>query len=141
MIEIINLCKSFNGHKVLDNLNLTINDGETTVIIGRSGCGKSVLLKHIMGLLRPDSGQIFIDGKDVTRLDEKELNEIRMKFGMLFQGAALFDSMNVLENVAFGMIEHMNSSREDIKKRVSECLTVVGLNTCSMTNRRPDSIR
>ena len=127
MIEIINLCKSFDGHKVLDGLNLNINTGETTVIIGRSGCGKSVLLKHIIGLLRPDSGQVLIDGKDVTKMDEKELSFLRMKFGMLFQGAALFDSLNILENVAFGMIEHMNSPKEEIAKRVRECLNLVGL--------------
>lgn len=127
MIEIINLCKSFNGHKVLDDLNLNINTGETTVIIGRSGCGKSVLLKHIIGLLKPDSGQVIIDGKDVTKMDEKELNAMRMKFGMLFQGAALFDSLSVLENVAFGMIEHTNASREEIAKRVEEALALVGL--------------
>ena len=111
MIEIINLCKSFDGHVVLDNLNLTINSGETTVIIGRSGCGKSVLLKHIIGIMKHDSGQVIVDGKDVTVMDKKELNALRMKFGMLFKGAALFDSLTVLENVAFGMIEHMNSTR------------------------------
>lgn len=127
MIEIINLCKSFNGHKVLDNLNLNIKTGETTVIIGRSGCGKSVLLKHIIGLMKPDSGQVIIDNRDVARMDEKELSALRMKFGMLFQGAALFDSLNVLENVGFGMIEHMNTRREDIEKRVKECLALVGL--------------
>jgi len=127
MIEIINVSKSFGGHKVLDNLNLNIKDGETTVIIGRSGCGKSVLLKHIIGLLKPDSGHVLIDGKDTTRMDEKELNEIRMKFGMLFQGAALFDSLTVLENVGFSMLEHSNATREEIAKRVKECLALVGL--------------
>ena len=127
MIEIVNLCKSFNGHKVLDNLNLNIKTGETTVIIGRSGCGKSVLLKHIIGILKPDLGQVLIDDKDVAKLDYKELNELRMRFGMLFQGAALFDSLSILENVAFGMIEHKNSSKEEIEKRVRECLTLVGL--------------
>jgi phospholipid/cholesterol/gamma-HCH transport system ATP-binding protein len=127
MIEIINLCKSFNGHKVLDNLNLNINTGETTVIIGRSGCGKSVLLKHIIGLLRPDSGQVMIDGKDVTRMDDKELSALRLKFGMLFQGAALFDSLNVYENVGFNLIEHTSMSSQDIDKAVKESLALVGL--------------
>lgn len=127
MIEIINISKSFDGHKVLDNLNMTINTGETTVIIGRSGCGKSVLLKHIIGLLKPDSGHILIDGKDVARMDEKELNEMRLKFGMLFQGAALFDSMNVYENISFGMIEHARVPKSDMTKRVQECLSLVGL--------------
>jgi len=127
MIEIINVCKSFNGHKVLDNLSLNIKSGETTVIIGRSGCGKSVLLKHIIGLLRPDAGQVLIDGKDVAKMDEKELNVLRMRFGMLFQGAALFDSLSVLENVAFGMIEHMHFKPDGVRKRVKECLSLVGL--------------
>ncbi len=135
MIEIINVCKSFNSHQVLYNLNLNINDGETTVIIGRSGCGKSVLLKHIIGLLKPDSGQVLIDGKDVARMGEKELSALRMKFGMLFQGAALFDSLSVLENVAFGMIEHTQASRTEIKKRVKECLALVGLK--SIEDKRP----
>jgi phospholipid/cholesterol/gamma-HCH transport system ATP-binding protein len=127
MIEIIDLCKSFDGHKVLDNLNLRINTGDTTVIIGRSGCGKSVLLKHIIGLLRPDSGHVLIDGKDVTKMDEKQLNDVRLKFGMLFQGAALFDSLNVFNNVAFGLNEHSNVSFDEKAKRVAECLSLVGL--------------
>jgi len=135
MIEIINLCKSFDDHKVLDNLSLNINKGETTVIIGRSGCGKSVLLKHIIGILKPDRGQVIIDGKDVTKMDEKELNNLRMGFGMLFQGAALFDSLNVLENVAFGIIEHMNVSSAEIKKRVKESLALVGLK--SIEDKKP----
>jgi phospholipid/cholesterol/gamma-HCH transport system ATP-binding protein len=127
MIEIINLCKSFNSHQVLDNLNLTINSGETTVIIGRSGCGKSVLLKHIIGLLKPDSGQVIIDGKDATMMDEKELHALRLKFGMLFQGAALFDSLNVHDNVAFNLLEHANMKAAEIDKAVKESLALVGL--------------
>ncbi len=127
MINIINLCKSFDGHTVLDNLNLKINTGETTAIIGRSGCGKSVLLKHIIGLMKPDSGQVLIDGKDVTTMDSKELHTLRMKFGMLFQGAALFDSLTVRENVAFGMLEHSRPPKEEVTKRVTECLALVGL--------------
>jgi phospholipid/cholesterol/gamma-HCH transport system ATP-binding protein len=135
MIEIINLCRSFGGHQVLSNLNLTINTGETTVIIGRSGCGKSVLLKHIIGLLKPDSGQVIVDGRDVTRMDEKELSALRLHFGMLFQGAALFDSLNVRENIAFHMIEHLNSPRKEIDKRVKECLELVGLR--DIENKKP----
>jgi phospholipid/cholesterol/gamma-HCH transport system ATP-binding protein len=135
MIEIINLCRSFDGHQVLNDLNLTINTGETTVIIGRSGCGKSVLLKHIIGLLRPESGQVIVDGRDVTKMDDKELNALRLKFGMLFQGAALFDSLNVRENVAFHMIEHLNSPRAEIDKRVKECLALVGLK--GIENKKP----
>ncbi len=127
MIEIINLCKSFNSHQVLNNLNLTINTGETLVIIGRSGCGKSVLLKHIIGILKPDSGQVIIDGVDITRLQGKELSDVRMQFGMLFQGAALFDSLTVKENVAFNLIEHSHADEKIISSRVAECLNLVGL--------------
>ncbi|MEI8175901.1 MAG: ABC transporter ATP-binding protein [Candidatus Omnitrophota bacterium] len=127
MIEIINLCKSFGGHLVLDNLNLTIEQGETMVIIGRSGCGKSVLLRHIIGLANPDSGQVIIDGTDITRLDEKRLNAFRMRFGMLFQGAALFDSLTIEENVGFHLIEHTGTKRSEVRARVSECLAEVGL--------------
>lgn len=127
MIEIVNLCKSFEDHVVLDNANLTIKDGETIVIIGRSGCGKSVLLKHIIGIMKPDSGQVVIDGQDITRLNGKELNELRLKFGMLFQGAALFDSLNVRDNVGFNLIEHTKLDEKSIDKRVAECLEMVGL--------------
>lgn len=127
MIEIINLCRSFNDHQVLDNLNLTINTGETIVIIGRSGCGKSVLLKHIIGILRPDFGQVISDGVDITKLHRKQLSEFRMQFGMLFQGAALFDSLTVKENIAFSLIEHRHADSKTISKRVAECLNLVGL--------------
>lgn len=127
MIEIKDVHRSFDGHQVLDGVDLTINTGETTVIIGRSGCGKSVLLKHIIGLLKPDSGRILVNGKDVTKMDEKELSALRMKFGMLFQGAALFDSLNIFENVAFSMIEHTTMDRKAMRKRVKECLSLVGL--------------
>lgn len=127
MIEIINLCKAFEDHVVLDNLNLIIEKGETMVIIGCSGCGKSVLLKHIIGIMKPDSGQVIIDGADLTRLDQKGLNDFRMKFGMLFQGAALFDSLSVGENVGFALYEHTNLGEFEIKKRISECLSHVGL--------------
>ncbi|MDD5737851.1 MAG: ABC transporter ATP-binding protein [Candidatus Omnitrophica bacterium] len=127
MIELINLCKAFDDNVVLDNVNLTIEDGETVVIIGRSGTGKSVMLKHIIGLMKPDSGQVIIDGQDVTRLGGKELNELRLKFGMLFQGAALFDSLSVRDNVAFNLIEHRKMDDASIDKRVAECLELVGL--------------
>lgn len=127
MIEIINLCKSFGGNEVLKDLNLTIKKGETTVIIGRSGCGKSVLLKHIVGLLKPDDGQVFIEAKDITHMGNKELNSIRMKIGMLFQGAALFDSLSVANNVAFFLLEHSNKPKDVVRKRVKECLGLVGL--------------
>jgi len=126
MIEIISLCKSFENHLVLDNLNLTIETGETLVIIGRSGCGKSVLLKHIIGVMKPDSGQVLIDGEDVIRMSEKELSKLRLRFGMLFQGAALFDSLSVGENIGFSLAERKQNEPK-IKKRVKECLNMVGL--------------
>ncbi len=135
MIEIINLCKSFEDHVVLDNVNLNIQKGETIAIIGRSGCGKSVLLKHIIGIMKPDSGQVIIDDIDITRLDEKHLNDFRMKFGMLFQGAALFDSLTVGENVGFALYEHTNLSKAQIGKRITECLSHVGLS--GIENQKP----
>ena len=127
MIEIINLSRSFNKNKVLDNLNLIINSGEVIVIIGRSGCGKSVLLKHIIGLIKPDIGQIIIDGNDVTRFEEYEMDKLRLSFGMLFQGAALFDSMTVGENVGFTLREHTSMSEAEIRKKVANSLELVGL--------------
>jgi len=127
MIELKNICKSFNGQSVLENLDLTIKTGESMVIIGRSGCGKSVTLKHIIGLLNPDDGKVLINGKDITSLKEKEINRIRMDFGMLFQGAALFDSLSVLENVGFQLFEYTDMKAKDIKKRVAECMGRVGL--------------
>ena len=127
MIELINVSKAFEDHVVLDNMNLTIQDGETIVIIGRSGIGKSVTLKHIIGLMKPDSGQVIVDGLDITRLDAKGLNQLRTKFGMLFQRAALFDSLNVRDNVAFNLIEHSKMDDKAIDKRVAECLELVGL--------------
>ncbi len=127
MIEIINLSKSFNQHPVLQGMNLTIRKGETMVIIGRSGCGKSVLLKHMIGLMQPDEGQVIVDGQEISRLEGPELAALRLKFGMLFQGAALFDSLTVGENVAFALREHTSMMDEEIRDRVKECLALVGL--------------
>lgn len=127
MIEIINLSKSFGDNKVLDNLNLTINSDEAMVIIGRSGCGKSVLLKHMIGLLRPDSGQVLIDGSDITNMDYKKLDELRLSFGMLFQGAALFDSMTVGENVGFALREHTDIKKDLVREKIAKALGMVGL--------------
>lgn len=127
MIKLVDIHKSFGKQKVLDGLNLDIEDGKTTVIIGRSGGGKSVLLKHIIGLLCPDSGQVLIDGMDLTQLDEKGLNEARKRFGMLFQEAALFDSMTVGDNVAFPLREHTRMTEKEIRETVSERLASVGL--------------
>lgn len=127
MIEIINLSKSFGDNKVLDNLNLVINSGEVMVIIGRSGCGKSVLLKHIIGLLKPDFGQIIIDNNDISKIQTKQLDKLRLSFGMLFQGAALFDSMTVGENVGFALREHTDMHEDVVQKKVARALELVGL--------------
>ncbi len=127
VIEIRNLQKSFNGKPVLRGVDLDIPNGETQIIIGRSGCGKSVLLKHIIGLIKPEAGQIFVDGEEVTSLSSRELYRMRRKFGMLFQGAALFDSMTVEENVALGVREHRMFDEPEIQRRVAEKLELVGL--------------
>ena len=127
MIEIEGVSKSFYGRKVLDKLDLTVNRGETKVIIGRSGCGKSVLLKHIVGLLMPDSGRVSVSGNDIRLLTEKELNSVRMKIGMVFQGGALFDSLTVGENVGFGLIEHLRLGQKDVAERINEALEMVEL--------------
>lgn len=127
MIKITDLKKSFNSKKVLDGVNLDIEQGKITVIIGRSGEGKSVLIKHIIGLLRPDEGSIFLDDLDLTSMKERDFNEVRKRFGMLFQGAALFDSMTVAENVGFPLKEHTDLNDEDIMKTVIEKLKRVGL--------------
>ncbi|HRZ86993.1 MAG TPA: ABC transporter ATP-binding protein [bacterium] len=127
MIEIQDVYKTFNGVPVLKGLNLTIRDGETMVIIGRSGCGKSVLLKHMIGLLKPDAGRILVDGVDIAALGPRELMEIRKKFGMLFQGAALFDSMTVAENVGFALYEHTRMTDQEIRERVTLYLSMVGM--------------
>jgi phospholipid/cholesterol/gamma-HCH transport system ATP-binding protein len=131
MITLEGVSKSFGSQKVLDQVDLEIPTGRITVILGRSGEGKSVLLKHIIGLLRPDAGAIRIDGLDITRADERELNNIRKKFGMLFQGSALFDSMNVEDNVAFPLREHTRLSNKRIKEIVAEKLHLVGLPNAS----------
>ncbi len=127
MIELINLFKEFGSHPVLRGVNLTIRDGETMVIIGRSGIGKSVLLKHIIGLMKPDEGQVIVDGDEISRADDETLRRLRLKFGMLFQGAALFDSLTVGENVAFPLREHTAMKESAIQARVVECLGYVGL--------------
>jgi len=135
MIDIVKLSKFFESHKVLDNLSLKIETGSTCVIIGRSGCGKSVLLKHIVGILKPDSGGVFVDGKEVNKLKDKELDALRMRMGMVFQGGALFDSLTVAENVGFGLIEHNHLNRKELLERVEESLCLVDL--CGIGNLMP----
>jgi phospholipid/cholesterol/gamma-HCH transport system ATP-binding protein len=127
MIEIIDLHKSFGSLRVLNGVNLTIEKGESMTVIGGSGSGKSVLLKHIIALLFPDRGRVIVDGQMLNDLDERGLNEIRKKFGMLFQGAALFDSLTVWENVGFGLKQHTKLSDKEIRKIVTEKLALVGL--------------
>ncbi|MFH1868506.1 MAG: ABC transporter ATP-binding protein [Candidatus Omnitrophota bacterium] len=127
MIEVIDLHKSFGKKEVLKGVNLNIEEGITQVILGRSGCGKSVLLKNIIGIMKPDAGRVIIDGQDIAKISGKELKKLRMKFGMLFQGAALFDSLTVMENVGFNLIEHTDLDRRTIAKRVEEALSLVGL--------------
>jgi phospholipid/cholesterol/gamma-HCH transport system ATP-binding protein len=127
MIELVDLHKSFNSNKVLQGINLRIERGETTVIIGGSGSGKSVIMKHIIGLMWPDRGKVMVDGKELASLDDRSLNEIRRKFGMLFQYAALFDSLTVWENVGFGLRQHSHLSDREIKEIAKEKLAMVGL--------------
>ncbi|HIJ60165.1 MAG TPA: ABC transporter ATP-binding protein [Nitrospirae bacterium] len=127
MIEIKELNKSFGNLKVLRNLSLTINDKEIVAIIGRSGGGKSVLLKHIMGIIKPDSGSVFINGEDISRAKGKELDRIRSRCGVLFQGGALFDSMTIYENIAFPLKEKTKLLNNVIKEKVKEALHDVGL--------------
>ncbi|MCE9597460.1 MAG: ABC transporter ATP-binding protein [Spirochaetia bacterium] len=127
MIEIIDLKKSFGKTPVLQGVNLTIRDDETMVIIGPSGCGKSVLLKHIIGLLRPDSGHLIIDGEDTTGFNERQLYKVRERFGMLFQAAALFESMTAGENVGLWIREHTDMPEDQVQANVSRIFNLIGL--------------
>jgi phospholipid/cholesterol/gamma-HCH transport system ATP-binding protein len=127
MIKLVDVYKSFNGHEVLKGVNLEIADGKTTAIIGRSGGGKSVLLKHIIGLLRPDKGQVLVDSTDISRLNNRDLNKIRKRFGILFQGGALFDSLTVYDNIAFPLREKTRLKENEIRKMVDEKLEQLGL--------------
>jgi len=138
MIEIKNLSKFFNNRKVLDDLSLKIDTGSTCVIIGRSGCGKSVLLKHIIGIFKAEKGEVLVDDKNVSSLTDKELDLLRMKISMVFQGGALFDSMTVAENVGFSLIEHQHLPRKELLERVEESLCLVGL--CGIGNLMPSEL-
>jgi phospholipid/cholesterol/gamma-HCH transport system ATP-binding protein len=126
-IECRDVWKKFDDKRVLSGVNLTIEPGETVVIIGQSGTGKSVLLKHIVGLLRPDRGAVLVDGANVAKMSRKKLFELRMRFGMVFQSAALFDSLSVLDNVGLGIREHSEKTDEEIKQICDEKLRMVGL--------------
>ena len=126
-IELEGLTKTFGGKLVLDGLDLSIADGESVVLIGPSGTGKSVLLKHIIGLIRPDAGRVIVDGTDLWGLSERDLNGFRRRFGMSFQEGALFDSMSVYDNVAFPLRRQAKKSGAAIRERVEECLDIVRL--------------
>ena len=138
MITLRNVHKSFGAQKVLDGLDLDIPDGKITAIIGPSGEGKSVLLKHLIGLLQPDSGVVEVDGESILNLRRSELNRIRDKFGMLFQNVALFDSMTVFENVAFPLEEKTSLSKGKIRDKVLSALEDVGLK--NIENKFPDEL-
>ena len=127
MIRIVDLYKSFGAKPVLRGVNLEVGDGETMVIIGQSGSGKSVLLKHIIGMLKPDTGRVLVDGIDITHLKTREMPDVLRKFGMLFQGAALFDSLSVGDNVAFGLRRYTKHTKKEIEAIVAESLEKVGL--------------
>ncbi len=138
MIEIKNLKKSFGKNQVLRGVDLNIENGKTTFIIGSSGCGKSVLLKHVIGLLKPDEGSVLINGEDVALMNDKELYRLRNKFGFLFQSSALFDSMTVAENIGLGLVENNNMPQDQIDKIVAEKLSLVDLE--GIENLKPSEL-
>ena len=127
MIEVRHLNKGFGEQPVLNDISFRIENGESVAIIGRSGCGKSVLLKHLIGLLKPDGGEVLIDGENIVPMNERQLLRVRRKFGMVFQSSALFDSMTVAENVAFGLRRHEHLTEAEIARRVASALEVVDL--------------
>ena len=139
MVKIINLVKSFNAQKVLDGINLEMPAGQITVVIGKSGVGKSVLLKHIIGLLKPDSGRIIIDGQDMSQMGGRNLREFKRRFGVLFQGGALFDSLTVFENIAFPLREKTRLPEAEIAQRVRFRLTQMNL-TSEVETKLPDEL-
>ncbi|MBN1541663.1 ATP-binding cassette domain-containing protein, partial [candidate division KSB1 bacterium] len=126
-IEFTGVYKAFGDKSVLQGLNLAIHEGETLVIMGRSGCGKSVTLKILLGLILPDSGKVYVDGEEITCLSEKDLFPIRQKIGMLFQGSALFDSLTVGENVAYALREHGKPSPESLREIINKNLSFVDM--------------
>lgn len=138
MIEFKDVYKSFDDKHVLRGINLTVNEGELISILGPSGCGKSVTLKHIIGILQPDRGEVWVDGQFVPKMSRNELQELRKRVGVLFQSAALFDSMSVKENVAFMLRMHTRMMEADIDTRVAECLSQVELRGVEELN--PDEL-
>ncbi len=140
MIELKSVSKSFGNQVVLKDISFKIQDGERLCIIGQSGCGKSVLLKLITGLLPVDSGQILIDGRDITHFGAKDWNKLLLDFGVVFQGAALFDSLSVYENVGIRMIEERELKAAAIRERVAESLGMVGLNAGEIMQKFPAAL-
>ena len=138
MIEARQLKKSFGPQRVLDGVDLRVEKGESVVIIGRSGGGKSILLKHLIGLLRPDEGDVIIDGESIAPMNERQLLKVRRKFGMLFQGAALFDSLTVAENVAFVLRREGKLTEPEITKIVDQALDMVDLG--GTQNKKPGEL-
>jgi phospholipid/cholesterol/gamma-HCH transport system ATP-binding protein len=138
MISLQHLYKSFDGRQVLRDLTIDVERGESVVIVGGSGTGKSVTLKHIIGLLQPDRGRVFIDGEDMTNMSDVELNQFRRRFGMAFQEGALFDSMSVFENIAFPLRRHTKMTEQQIRDRVQECLEDVHLH--GVEKKRPSEL-
>jgi phospholipid/cholesterol/gamma-HCH transport system ATP-binding protein len=130
VIDVVNLSKAFGPKVVLSNVNLSVQEGESLAVMGGSGTGKTVLLRNIMGLLKPDSGHVAVEGKVIQELDREGLFEVRQKIGMCFQMAALFDSMSVEENVGFALKRHTTMTKAEIDSRVDECLMMVGLKGC-----------
>jgi phospholipid/cholesterol/gamma-HCH transport system ATP-binding protein len=138
MIEARDLQKSFGTHSVLSGVSFQIEKGESVVIVGRSGGGKSVLLKHLIGLLQADGGEVLIDGQNIAGMDERQLLQVRRKFGMLFQGSALFDSMTVSENVGFALRRQRKWSENEVSAKVTEALAVVDLK--GIENKKPSEL-
>lgn len=127
MIIVDHIYKSFEDQVVLDDVSLNIHEGETLAIIGRSGSGKSVLMKHIIGLLKPDRGRVIVDDVDINEVSYKELRRVRRQFGVLFQGGALFDSMTAFDNIAFPLRTFSDANEAEVRRRVRECLEMVQL--------------
>lgn len=138
MIRLVDVCKSFGDKEALHHINLTIEDGETLAIIGGSGSGKSTLLRLLVGLIRPTSGEIWIGDTEISRIPEAELDKVRMHMGMVFQYSALFDSMTVGDNVAFGLREHTDMPEEEIQRIVEKKLNLVGLE--NVAHRMPNEL-
>ena len=138
MIKLVNIRKAFNGQKVLNGLNLQIGNKELVAIVGQSGSGKSVLLKHLIGIIKPDKGRILIEGVDMTAAKGKDLDEIRGRFGVVFQEGALFDSLTVYDNIAFPLREKTKLHKDEIRESVWQALEDVGLK--EMGNKFPAEI-